>query len=134
MAPQRIVSLCPSITETLIAIGGFKRLVGAMRYCVRPKGMLWGLPRIGGTKDPDIAQDHPHGPDVHRLDVVAGPHVRSARRDHPGTGARLRHAVCGLAAPRASRAPWLAGGALVLAGIVVSELKWKRSRIDSLEV
>jgi len=58
MAPQRIVSLCPSITKTLVAIGGFKRLVGAARYCVRPKGMLWGLLRIGGTKDPDIAQDH----------------------------------------------------------------------------
>ena len=56
MPPQRLVSLCPSITETLVAIGGFKRLVAATRYCVRPKGMLWGLPRIGGTKDPDIAR------------------------------------------------------------------------------
>jgi ABC-type Fe3+-hydroxamate transport system substrate-binding protein len=46
--------LCPSITETLVAIGGRKSLVGATRYCVRPKGMLWGLPRIGGTKSPDI--------------------------------------------------------------------------------
>lgn len=52
--PQRVVSLCPSITETLVAIGGRKRLVGATRYCTRPKGMLWGLPRIGGTKNPDI--------------------------------------------------------------------------------
>jgi ABC-type Fe3+-hydroxamate transport system substrate-binding protein len=56
MAPRRIVSLCPSITETLVAIGGLKRLVAATRYCVRPKGMLWGLPRIGGTKNPDIAR------------------------------------------------------------------------------
>jgi ABC-type Fe3+-hydroxamate transport system substrate-binding protein len=56
MAPRRIVSLCPSITETLVAIGGLRRLVAATRYCVRPKGMLWGLPRIGGTKDPDVAR------------------------------------------------------------------------------
>ena len=56
MPPLRVVSLCPSITETLVAIGGFKRLVGATRYCVRPKGMLWGLPRIGGTKNPDIGR------------------------------------------------------------------------------
>src|SRR6476660_7512460 len=56
MAPRRVVSLCPSITETLVAIGGLKRLAAATRYCVRPKGMLWGLPRIGGTKDPDIAR------------------------------------------------------------------------------
>ena len=54
MTPARIVSLCPSITETLVAIGGLKRLAAATRYCVRPKGMLWGLPRIGGTKDPDV--------------------------------------------------------------------------------
>src|ERR1700694_887284 len=56
MVPRRIVSLCPSITATLVAIGGLPRLVGATRYCVRPKGMLWGLPRIGGTKSPDVAR------------------------------------------------------------------------------
>src|SRR5437867_10045316 len=56
MPPRRVVSLCPSITETLVAIGGLKRLAAATRYCVRPKGMLWGLPRIGGTKDPDLAR------------------------------------------------------------------------------
>lgn len=56
MPPRRVVSLCPSITETLVAIGGLRRLAAATRYCVRPKGMLWGLPRIGGTKDPDIAR------------------------------------------------------------------------------
>jgi ABC-type Fe3+-hydroxamate transport system substrate-binding protein len=54
MAPGRLVSLCPSITETLVAIGGYPRLVGATRYCVRPKGMLWKVPKIGGTKNPDI--------------------------------------------------------------------------------
>lgn len=55
-APRRIVSLCPSITETIVALGGLKRLVAATRYCVRPQGLLWGLPRIGGTKDPRISQ------------------------------------------------------------------------------
>jgi ABC-type Fe3+-hydroxamate transport system substrate-binding protein len=32
------------------------RLAAATRYCVRPKGLLWGLPRIGGTKTPDIGR------------------------------------------------------------------------------
>jgi iron complex transport system substrate-binding protein len=64
VAPRRVVSLCPSITETLVAIGGLKRLVGATRYCVRPKGMLWGLPRIGGTKNPDIARTLALKPDL----------------------------------------------------------------------
>jgi iron complex transport system substrate-binding protein len=51
---RRVVSLCPSITETLVAVGGLSRLVAATRYCTRPKGLLWGLPRVGGTKDPDL--------------------------------------------------------------------------------
>ena len=54
--PRRIVSLCPSITETLVALGGRQRLVAATKYCVRPEGLLWGLPRVGGTKNPDIAR------------------------------------------------------------------------------
>jgi iron complex transport system substrate-binding protein len=56
MEPRRVVSLCPSITETLVALGGLRKLVAATRFCVRPKGILWGLPRIGGTKNPDIAR------------------------------------------------------------------------------
>jgi ABC-type Fe3+-hydroxamate transport system substrate-binding protein len=53
---MRVVSLCPSITETIVAIGGLKSLLGITRYCTRPKGMLWGLPRVGGTKSPDVAR------------------------------------------------------------------------------
>jgi ABC-type Fe3+-hydroxamate transport system substrate-binding protein len=53
---KRVVSLCPSITETIVAIGGLKCLAGVTRYCTRPKGMLWGLPRVGGTKSPDLAR------------------------------------------------------------------------------
>jgi iron complex transport system substrate-binding protein len=62
--PQRIVSLCPSITETLVAIGALRRLVGATRFCVRPEGLLWGLPRIGGTKNPDIRRILDLAPDL----------------------------------------------------------------------
>lgn len=39
-----------------MAIGGLRSLAGVTRYCTRPKGMLWGLPRVGGTKSPDIAR------------------------------------------------------------------------------
>jgi iron complex transport system substrate-binding protein len=50
----RVVSLCPSITETIVAIGGLKAIAGVTRYCTRPSGMLWGLPRVGGTKSPNL--------------------------------------------------------------------------------
>lgn len=64
MPPRRVVSLCPSITETLVAIGGLRRLVAATRFCVRPEGLLWGLPRIGGTKNPDIPRILDLAPDL----------------------------------------------------------------------
>src|SRR5512144_1888251 len=64
MPARRVVSLCPSITETIVAIGGLQRLAAATRYCVRPKGLLWGLPRIGGTKDPDVGRIRDLKPDL----------------------------------------------------------------------
>lgn len=64
MGAKRVVSLCPSITETIVAIGGLKCLAGVTRYCTRPRGMLWGLPRVGGTKSPDIARILDLSPDL----------------------------------------------------------------------
>jgi ABC-type Fe3+-hydroxamate transport system substrate-binding protein len=61
---QRVVSLCPSITETIVAIGGRRALVGVTRYCTRPSGMLWGLPRVGGTKSPEISRILDLSPDL----------------------------------------------------------------------
>jgi len=55
VAASRIVSLCPSITETIVEIGGRDRLVAATKFCTRPRGVLRGLPRVGGTKSPDVA-------------------------------------------------------------------------------
>jgi len=62
--PRRVVSLCPSITETLVAVGGLSLLVGATRFCTRPKGLLWGLPRVGGTKDPAVQRILDLAPDL----------------------------------------------------------------------
>src|SRR5262252_10104984 len=53
---MRVVSLCPSITETLVAIGGRRHLAAVTRFCTRPRSALWGLPRIGGTKNPDVGR------------------------------------------------------------------------------
>jgi len=49
--PQRLVSLVPSTTETLFALGLGERVVGITRFCVRPADALAELPRVGGTKD-----------------------------------------------------------------------------------
>lgn len=52
--PERIVSLVPSLTEALFALGLGPRVVGATDWCVHPADALAGVPRVGGTKDPDV--------------------------------------------------------------------------------
>ena len=49
---QRVISLVPSATETLIAIGAGKQLVARTRYDVDPE--VAALPSVGGSVDPSI--------------------------------------------------------------------------------
>jgi len=49
--PKRIVSLVPSLTETLIDLGLEKRIVGRTRFCIHPSEAVRNIDRIGGTKD-----------------------------------------------------------------------------------
>ena len=53
-APQRIVSLVPSITESLFALGLGERVVGVTEWCVHPADGVAPLPKLGGTKNPDL--------------------------------------------------------------------------------
>ncbi|HVP67614.1 MAG TPA: helical backbone metal receptor [Anaeromyxobacteraceae bacterium] len=48
--PVRVVSLAPSLTDTVIALGLAPRLVGVTRYDVAPE--VKGLSRVGGFLDP----------------------------------------------------------------------------------
>jgi ABC-type hemin transport system substrate-binding protein len=51
---RRVISLVPSLTETLFALGRGDAVVAATRYCSEPRAGVRGLDRVGGTKDPDI--------------------------------------------------------------------------------
>ena len=51
--PQRIVSLSPSTTEALFALGGGGLLVGRSRYCDYPPEAT-RLPQVGGYVDPNL--------------------------------------------------------------------------------
>lgn len=48
--PKSIISLCPSVTETLISLGLMDRISGRTRFCIHPKEKVQHIPRIGGTK------------------------------------------------------------------------------------
>jgi len=52
-APRRVVSLVPSMTESLIDLGMGSALVGLTEYC-RPGEAYQGVPRVGGTRTVDV--------------------------------------------------------------------------------
>jgi ABC-type Fe3+-hydroxamate transport system substrate-binding protein len=58
---RRVVSLVPSITETLLAWGVVP--VAVTRFCEAP-----GLPTVGGTKNPDLAAIQALSPDLVVMD------------------------------------------------------------------
>ncbi len=57
MTAARVVSLVPSVTETLLAWGVTP--VACTRFCEQPD-----LPHVGGTKDPDVAAIVDLAPDL----------------------------------------------------------------------
>jgi iron complex transport system substrate-binding protein len=62
--PQRVVSLVPSITESLFDLGFAKSVVGITDFCIHPAYELTLLPRIGGTKNPRVDEIIELQPDV----------------------------------------------------------------------
>jgi len=57
------VSLAPSLTEIVFALGRQDRLVGVTRFCNVPPAAA-SLPRIGGVADPDLERIAAAGPDL----------------------------------------------------------------------
>ena len=62
-SPQRIVSILPSLTETICELGYCQRLVGVDRYSIFPAS-LQNLPQLGGGLDPNIEAIVALKPDV----------------------------------------------------------------------
>ncbi|NUM45745.1 MAG: ABC transporter substrate-binding protein [Anaerolineales bacterium] len=52
--PYRVVSLVPSMTESLFDLGIGERLVAVTDYCTRPAEKVAPLPKVGGTKNPNL--------------------------------------------------------------------------------
>ena len=73
--PQRIVSLLPSLTETVCALGQCEKLVGVDRYSNWPESIA-KLPRMGGGIDPNIESVVATKPDL----VLMATSARGAER------------------------------------------------------
>lgn len=80
--PQRIVSLVPSVTDAVIALGRGERLVGRTRYDENPA--VAHLPSVGGGIDPSLEAVRALDPDL----VIGwrSESVRSLRRALSGMG------------------------------------------------
>ncbi|MFI5398828.1 MAG: helical backbone metal receptor [Candidatus Binatia bacterium] len=63
-AAQRVVSLVPSLTETLFTLGRGEIVVGVTRYCTEPPDAVRQVERVGGTKNPDLARISGLRPDL----------------------------------------------------------------------
>lgn len=102
---MRIVSLVPSVTETLHQLGVGDRLVGVTGYCVH--GAPESARRIGGTKNPVLDEIVALGPDLvlanteenrpPDLDALRA-HGLAVREDFPRTVAEVPALIRGLGA------------------------------------
>jgi iron complex transport system substrate-binding protein len=73
--PQRIVSVLPSLTETVCELGACARLVGVDRYSNHPASVR-ALPQVGGGVDPNLEAIVALRPDV----VLMAKSSRGAQR------------------------------------------------------
>ncbi|HZD72277.1 MAG TPA: helical backbone metal receptor [Actinomycetota bacterium] len=60
----RVVSLVPSLTEWLVAAGIGERLVGVTDWCAEPAEVTRRLPKVRGTKNPNLAAIRGLRPDL----------------------------------------------------------------------
>jgi iron complex transport system substrate-binding protein len=68
--PQRIVSLLPSLTESVCALGACERLVGTDRFSNWPDSVA-ALPKLGGLEDAQVERVVALRPDVVLVSVSA---------------------------------------------------------------
>ncbi len=60
--PKRVVSLVPSLTETLFDLGAGHAVAGITNFCIFPENL--DRPRVGGTKTPRVSAIRELRPDL----------------------------------------------------------------------
>lgn len=66
--PSRVVSLVPSLTETLFDLGLGEQVIGVTDYCIFPS-IPASTVRLGGTKKPDVDRIRALRPDIVYVNV-----------------------------------------------------------------
>jgi ABC-type Fe3+-hydroxamate transport system substrate-binding protein len=104
----RVVSLVPSITELLFALGLDAHVVGRTGFCIHPRERVRALPKVGGTKDVDLGKlralapthvivnvDENRAPDVEAMRSFV-PHVIVTHPNAPTDNAALYRLLGGI--------------------------------------
>lgn len=84
-AAPRIACLVPSITETLFALGLGEHIVARTGFCIHPEPEIREVPKVGGTKDVNIAKLVDTEPThvIVNIDENRKPDVEKIRRTIP---------------------------------------------------
>ncbi len=61
---QRVISLVPSLTETLYGLGAGQQVVGVSNFCTHPPESVKNVPKVGGQKNPDFSKITELQPDL----------------------------------------------------------------------
>jgi iron complex transport system substrate-binding protein len=115
MPPQRIVTLLPSLTEAVAALGAGPRLVGVDRFSNWPDEVA-GLPRLGGLDDalieaiatlrPDVVLASISARSLDRLEALGLVVVRLRSESHADVLRSLRLVARLVGDPPAAEALW----------------------------
>jgi iron complex transport system substrate-binding protein len=115
--PRRIVSLLPSLTESVCALGGCARLVGTDRFSNSPSSVL-ALPKLGGLDDaqverivalkPDMVLAAPSARVIDRLEALGLKVLVLESRDHADVQRTLRVLALALGVPAQADKVWAA--------------------------
>jgi iron complex transport system substrate-binding protein len=114
--PARIISLLPSLTESVCALGACAKLVGTDRHSNSPASVLT-LPKLGGLDDaqierivalqPDVVLASPSTRVVERLESLGVKVVVLESRSHADVKRSLQQIAALLGTPQAAQPVWL---------------------------
>jgi ABC-type Fe3+-hydroxamate transport system substrate-binding protein len=65
--PRRVISLVPSLTETLFDLGAGDAVIAITDFCIFPPNLA--LPRVGGTKNPRVDEIRALAPDLVHMNL-----------------------------------------------------------------
>lgn len=137
----RIVSLVPSLTELVCELGLGDWLVGRTGFCIHPRAMVRTVPKVGGTKDPDLGAIRALAPthvilnvDENRrdtADALAGfvPHIVVTHPMAPADNLRLYALLGGIFGREEQAAALAAAYAGAAARLADAARGWPRERV-----